>query len=584
MKKYVISIVFVFVNLSIHAQLYDINWLIGQGYTYVADMRMDSIQPYIHRDTTILAEYEILYNSSCISNENGNFTLFTNGRDIMNDSGNVIQGGSKIMDSMINEVVFYGLEMSQSSIILPKKNNQYYVVYMSQSDELSLLHIELPNRLYYAIVDMNANNGKGKVLQKKIPIITGDSIGDSRMTACRHANGRDWWLVCHGREYDNKIYISLVTPDTIYLHHEQFDIMPIYKELYADGQSCFSPDARHYIACTPVDGTGLYDFDRCIGEFSNTRVMNFIRDDSVFLYTPTSIGGCAFSANSKYFYMATTRMVAQFCLDSTDIMSSFRFVALYDSTYKNLAPFNSLMLAPNNKIYISNLFGTTNTYHTINNPDTIAAYVNYAKENVTMPRSARAVSLPNMPFYRLGPSPVYTLDAGNDTTVCDTMNISLGYTPIYNLPLTGILDTKMHIEWSASSPYIIFNDIHAPYPIATTSKKGNYQIYLSLHDTINTLTCTDRIDTMNVSFIHCDTISPSAFAIVTLWDRDEGLYTIKGLPANSTFEVFNTIGQLIYNNKNYNNNWNTNQVSNGIYIYRLSLQNGKVYKGKIFVY
>jgi len=585
MKRYLIILILLFIKLGIQAQLYDINWLIGQGYTYVADMSMDSLQPYINRDTTIPAEYEILYNSSCISDENGKFILFTNGRDILNDSGKVIQGGSKVMDSMINEIVFYGLEMSQSSLILPKKNNQYYVIYMSQSDLISVTHSELPDKLYYAIVDMDANNGRGKVLQKKIPIITGDSIGDSRLTACRHANGRDWWLVCHGREYDNKIYISLVTPDTIYLHHQQFNIMPVYKELYADGQSCFSPDGKHYIACTPIDGTGLYDFDRCTGEFSNTRVMNFIRNDSVFLFTPTGIGGCAFSANSRYFYMSTTRMIAQFCIDSTDIMSSLKFVALYDTTYKNLAPFNTLMLAPNNKIYISNLFGTSNTYHTINNPDTIATYVDYRKENVLMPRSARTVSLPNMPCYKLGPSPVYTLDAGNDTTVCDSMNVSLGYTPTYALPMTGILDTKMHIEWSASSPYITFDNIHTAYPIATAIKRGNYQIFLSLHDTISTLTCTDRIDTMNITFIDCDTaIVAPPFFIPTLWSRNDGNYKIPSLPANATLSIYNTIGQKVFSDKNYSNNWDTGAFSSGIYIYNLKLANGKEFKGKIFVY
>ncbi|MEI6313095.1 MAG: T9SS type A sorting domain-containing protein [Bacteroidota bacterium] len=584
MYKVVIILICILFCKYTSAQLFNNQWIIGQGYYYTADMSEDTIRPFLSYDTTQSINFQILFNSSCISNEFDKLVLFTNGRDIMNDSSRVIEGGAKIMDSMINDIVFYGLQMSQSSIILPRLNNQYYVIYMSQDDAISRAGDQKPNYLYYALVDMNANGGKGKVIRKKIPIISNDTIGDSRMTACRHANGRDWWLVCHGRELDNKINVILVSPDTIYLHHVQKDIMPIYREIFADGQSCFSPDGKHYIACTPFDGTGVYDFDRCTGVFSNTRVLNFERNDSLFLYTPTSIGGCAFSPNSKYFYMNTTRMIAQFCIDSSDIMSTRKFVALYDTSYKNYAPFYTEMLAPNNKIYISNLYGTTNTYHVIHNPDTTAPYCNFRKEDLLLPKSRRAISLPNMPNYQLGPSPVYTLDAGNDTTLCDSMHISLGYVPKYHLPLTGILDEKLHIEWSASSSAITFSDTHVAFPMVSCHQKGNYQIYLSLHDTISTLTCTDRIDTMNISIIDCDTLLPATFFIPTLWNKNDGNYTISALSSNTHFEVYDMIGQLIFKDENYSNNWNTSKVSTGMYLYKLRLKNATEYSGKIFVY
>ena len=165
------------------------------------------------------------------------------------------------------------------------------------------------------------------------------------------------------------------------------------------------------------------------------------------------------------------------------------------------------------------------------------------------------------------------------------MSISLGYTPIYDLPLTGILNAKMHIEWSASSPYVVFNDVNTPYPVVTASKRGEYQVYLSLHDTISTLTCTDRIDTINISFIYCDTgtVSPP-FLIPTIWSKANGVYTIPSLPSNSNFTIYNLVGQLIFSNKNYKNNWDTQQLSNGIYLYNLKLLDGKEYKGKIFLY
>jgi len=52
----------------------------------------------------------------------------------------------------------------------------------------------------------------------------------------------------------------------------------------------------------------------------------------------------------------------------------------------------------------------------------------------------------------------------------------------------------------------------------------------------------------------------------------------------SKFEVYNSMGQMIFATDNYTNNWNTNRVSDGMYIYRLKLKDGKELKGKIFVY
>ena len=59
----------------------------------------------------------------------------------------------------------------------------------------------IPNELYYAIIDMNQNGGLGKVISKKNLLYKG-TFGGGRITACRHANGRDWWLV-HQR-FSNK--------------------------------------------------------------------------------------------------------------------------------------------------------------------------------------------------------------------------------------------------------------------------------------------------------------------------------------------------------------------------------------------
>ncbi|MBL0074056.1 MAG: hypothetical protein IPP34_20565 [Bacteroidetes bacterium] len=47
-----------------------------------------------------------------------------------------------------------------------------------------------------SIVDLDLNGGLGSVILKNYPIIS-DTLNCGKITATRHANGRDWWVVCH---------------------------------------------------------------------------------------------------------------------------------------------------------------------------------------------------------------------------------------------------------------------------------------------------------------------------------------------------------------------------------------------------
>ncbi|MEZ4988227.1 MAG: hypothetical protein R2795_24900 [Saprospiraceae bacterium] len=63
-------------------------------------------------------------------------------------------------------------------------------------------YLELPagllaprvTRLHTGVVDMSANNGNGRVVEKDFPLIV-DTLDAGKITACRHGNGRDWWIV-----------------------------------------------------------------------------------------------------------------------------------------------------------------------------------------------------------------------------------------------------------------------------------------------------------------------------------------------------------------------------------------------------
>ncbi len=52
-------------------------------------------------------------------------------------------------------------------------------------------------------IDMNANQGLGKVVEKNLPVLTG-----CFQVACanRHANGRDWWLLLGDNQQDTIVF------------------------------------------------------------------------------------------------------------------------------------------------------------------------------------------------------------------------------------------------------------------------------------------------------------------------------------------------------------------------------------------
>ena len=121
------------------------------------------------------------------------------------------------------------------------------------------------------IVDVQ---GEPRVVEKDV-IINDDINVLGRLTACRHANGRDWWLL---QFKEDKVYNYLITPEGIILDHEQ--TLPFVIPSQSFGQTKFSPAgdkfASYGISVFNSD-TGLMlmiaDFDRCTGDLIDPQIM-----------------------------------------------------------------------------------------------------------------------------------------------------------------------------------------------------------------------------------------------------------------------------------------------------------------------
>ena len=66
--------------------------------------------------------------------------------------------------------------------------------------------------LLYNIIDMNTNWGLGKVTKRMMPLMQNANLRKTQMMACRHGNGKDWWLLKNEGDYGN-VHTFLFTQD-----------------------------------------------------------------------------------------------------------------------------------------------------------------------------------------------------------------------------------------------------------------------------------------------------------------------------------------------------------------------------------
>jgi hypothetical protein len=266
-----------------------------------------------------------------------------------------------------------------------------------------------------AFIDLNRNNGNGVVVQKDIQVFQ-DSMQAPLITACRHANGRDWWLI--GVKWGlDKYYKALVTPNGIV--NKPTQIMPRVNTTVTDGSiiAKYSPDGAVYAHHNPKVGTFIYNFDRCTGQLSNRWLLPLFRNYRTFYC------GIEFSPNSRYLYVTDDSQIVQYDMGATNIPASGIVVAQYDgfTDTSGFATFNTafflLQLAPNGKIY-GNSIGGNRYLHIIHNPDERGLACNVEQHGLRLPTWYDS-TMPNFPNFRLG---------AERGTVCDSLGIETGVT------------------------------------------------------------------------------------------------------------------------------------------------------------
>jgi hypothetical protein len=394
------------------AQQHDNIWLFGyESYTNTEGWG-GSVMDFSDDTLSIYYEYRDMnlnVTNASICDTAGNLLFYTNGIYIANAIHEPMENGGVNPGEYADDHSVYGYILDQGAIAIPmpESDSLYYLFHLSKDYPIGELSYHCPE-LYYSLIDISHNNGLGKVIEKNVLIIE-DTLDAGKLTATKHANGKDWWILV--RQYNKNSYYSLlISPEGIINYGVQEFENPF---LVGIGQAVFSPDGSKYALYSLYDHENLYlniyDFDRCTGMLSNPIQEMFF--DTIWS------GGVSISPNSRFLYVSHYDYIFQYDLWADDILSTKDTVAIYDGYEIVITPtftlptrFFLMQLGPDGRIYI-NCPTSGNLLHVINNPDLAGDACDVQQHSIELP-TYNLFSMPNFPNYRLGALP----DNACDTT------------------------------------------------------------------------------------------------------------------------------------------------------------------------
>ena len=378
------------------SQRYDFNWVFGYdggkgdpkfGTTLVDFNSGNPTVSFAAQGKMVIFE-----TNASISDKDGNLLYYTNGYDVEDANFKKVAGATNL-----GIKYWDGLHANQGALFLekPKSDSICYLIYIN-------LILNSPIFFIQDLKYLEINKINNKVFKQDTIVF--DTLNEGCLTASRHANGRDWWIILN-KLNTNLFYKYLLTTEGIIFIGTQ-NVGPTVKEGY--GQAVFSPNGEYFAlldAITFSEGLyiKLYKFDRCNGNLEFIRMGNF----------PTSsFSGISFSPNSRYLYYSEQKNLYQFDLQDHE---SFSFLDLIDTIESQTAwgsQYNLHQLGPDGRIYISNAYSNF-VMHRINKPNE-KGIACLPKSNSFALKTLGGYGIPNMPNYRLGPL---------DGSTCDTLGI-----------------------------------------------------------------------------------------------------------------------------------------------------------------
>ncbi|MBK7231636.1 MAG: T9SS type A sorting domain-containing protein [Saprospiraceae bacterium] len=430
----------------------DYTWILGYsssrqnadptvGTTIV---RFANEQLHMTRDTI---EANFNHTSSLISDpKTGELILYSDGCRVWDRRHKRGKGLEEINRDSYFWGPYYGSSLTQNILILPDPSaeHKYRLIYLWY-DKLRPDTLFQANKLRSTLVNME--DPDQPVVEHKDLDIYSDRFAVHGITACRHANGRDWWIVIPKRHSHDKL-IFLLDPSGFKLHN-QF-VTGLKSKSFGYGNTVFSPDGKTFGWLSEDDRAldggfiELFDFDRCEGNLSNHRLRQ-VKDNH-------GLWGNAFSSNNKYWYYSGGNYlyrenVTEFFEPEKRILIDTPSGLVGDQFR---CVFGRLISAPDGRFYLF-VISTTRCISVIDYPDADKIDdIGWRRDGLTLP-TINGKTFPNFPNYRLGPL---------DGSICDTLGLnnvpfaryrydqdSFNYRCLRFLDLSAFIPPESEPEW-----------------------------------------------------------------------------------------------------------------------------------------
>ena len=326
---------------------------------------------------TILQNSAMIAEEGCaaMSNTDGQLLFYTNGNQVYNRLHQLMLNGDNLAGN---------ISASQSSIIIPMPGNEQ-LFYIFTTDAIQN---NFQNGYCYSIVDMTRDNGNGEVTSKNILLW---SSCTERLTAARHSNGVDVWLITNDN-YSNVFRSWLITCTGLTINPvvsssgavlDQHSLMNNgYMKVSPDGKQLCQTHFPFFRSEFPDPNfIQLFDFNNATGHISNGRAIS--SGTATFF-------DVEFSPDSKLVYLTNPYLKklyqAECTLPSVAAMeASFITINTPQSNY-------GIQLAPDEKIYLINI-GTT--LGVIANPNSKGTGCQYLANAISLDPSSGFLGSPS---------------------------------------------------------------------------------------------------------------------------------------------------------------------------------------------
>ncbi len=325
--------------------------------------------------------------SSVVSDSTGKLLFYTNGEYVWNRNHQLMPNGSGIKGH---------ISSTQSSIIIPKPGSKFlYYILTSDAGENGIN----PNGYCYSVVDLTLDNGLGDITEKNVLLYKPST---EKLTAIKHANGIDYWIITKEINLNNRYRAYLLTCNGLNTTSSSVVFSTLSSGIFNTpntyGYLKVSPDGRKIIDVTPHwnsfagdnrTGFNLYEFNNGTGTLYNNLRIPF--SDAAFTFY-----GAEFSPNSKLVYLSGAGTLAQFDLNTYDSLSIQNSVVVISATHPSLTL--ALQLGPDARIYVATAKTPRDSVlGIIQNPDIKGSGCSYIQRAIDLGGKKVLMGLPNFP-------------------------------------------------------------------------------------------------------------------------------------------------------------------------------------------